>query len=238
MFFKTYDNVPDMYIEDSRDFQYISGAYDMIFNYVLNNAVKIISLKSIDRIDASMVSLLCDYLGFSNESNLTINELRYILSNFPTAIKNKGNLEGLKLLISSLYLSNSSVNNLDIEIPSTFYDSGDINAYTLSIIADNVQPDKLKINNILKYVKPIGVKVDNVYKFKNEYAASITPDAYLSDKTQDIEYVNEENSSVYHVAKTPMISTNFEETTQARVGATRVYIAQENQQEEQQTNGE
>lgn len=238
MFFKTYDNVPDMYVEDSRDFQYISGAYDLIFNYVLNNAVKIISLKSIDRIDASMVSLLCDYLGFSNESNLTINELRYILSNFPTAIKNKGNLEGLKLLISSLYLSNSSVNNLDIEIPSTFYDSGDINAYTLSIIADNVQPDKLKINNILKYVKPIGVKVDNVYKFKNEYAASITPDAYLSDKTQDIEYVNEENSSVYHVAKTPTISTNFEETTQARVGATRVYIAQENQQEEQQTNGE
>lgn len=64
MLFETRNNVPDIYTKASRDFQLISSAFDCMYNALINNQLKLNYIDSLEIVDAKLLDLIKDYLGF------------------------------------------------------------------------------------------------------------------------------------------------------------------------------
>ncbi len=101
--FKLQDNVPEVYVDQSRDFQLFTRLYDAVFGGV---KYSIDSLQhSTNTIDCNekLLSLLKYKLGFFSEIELDTEGLRLLLASFLYIIRYKGSK---KALLYILYLFN------------------------------------------------------------------------------------------------------------------------------------
>ncbi len=88
--FRLQQNVPDVYPQESRDFQIFCRAYDGVFNGVKYGVNSLTHTSNTLECNNSLLSLLANKLGLFTNLNLPDTELRYILSAFPYIIRYKG----------------------------------------------------------------------------------------------------------------------------------------------------
>lgn len=175
---KIKDNVPDVYVRKSRDFQLMCNVFDC-----MNMAVKF-DIDSIDNLtntslcNENTLPLLQNNLGFFSNLNLTGKDLRTILKSFPYLVKNKGTITGIKQAIQ-LFLKVIDIDratNIEIINNSTHRTALDYNItdilYVIDInIKDNIL-DTTILTEILKYIIPAGYAIryhfykDNILKNK------------------------------------------------------------------------
>lgn len=90
------DNVPQVYVEESRDFQYILKIYNTIFNMLKYETDTLQYITDTDQIESSLLPLLKSKIGFFTDYPINDKMLRGILSGFPLMVKNKGSLESIQ----------------------------------------------------------------------------------------------------------------------------------------------
>ena len=156
MLFKLEENVPDVYVEMSRDFQLLCRVYDIFVNSNIITQSKIRQQLNIDQIDDKLLKLLAGRLGFSSDNYIPTEVMRSILLQFPFMIKNKGTKVGIEQAIKSVIKQTSKVNSVyvsDITIAT-----GEIKVTVESDDASAV--DMSYLSNVLKYVVPVGYTVN------------------------------------------------------------------------------
>lgn len=156
MLFKLEENVPDIYVEMSRDFQLLCRVYDILVNSNIITQSKIRQQLNIDQIDDKLLKLLAGRLGFSSDNYIPTEVMRSILLQFPFMIKNKGTKVGIEQAIKSVIKQTSRVNSVyvsDITIAT-----GQIKVTVKSDDAGAV--DMSYLSNVLKYVVPVGYTVN------------------------------------------------------------------------------
>lgn len=156
MLFKLEENVPDIYVEMSRDFQLLCRVYDIFVNSNIITQSKIRQQLNIDQIDDKLLKLLAGRLGFSSDNYIPTEVMRSILLQFPFMIKNKGTKVGIEQAIRSVIKQTSKVNSVyvsDITIAT-----GEIKITVESDDASAV--DMSYLSNVLKYVVPVGYTVN------------------------------------------------------------------------------
>lgn len=156
MLFKLEENVPDIYVEMSRDFQLLCRVYDIFVNSNIITQSKIRQQLNIDQIDDKLLKLLAGRLGFSSDNYIPTEVMRSILLQFPFMIKNKGTKVGIEQAIRSVIKQTSKVNSVyvsDITIAT-----GEIKVTVESDDASAV--DMSYLSNVLKYVIPVGYTVN------------------------------------------------------------------------------
>ena len=156
MLFKLEENVPDVYVEMSRDFQLLCRVYDILVNSNIITQSKIRQQLNIDQIDDKLLKLLAGRLGFSSDNYIPTEVMRSILLQFPFMIKNKGTKVGIEQAIKSVIKQTSKVNSVyvsDITIAT-----GEIKVIVESDDASAV--DISYLSNVLKYVVPVGYTVN------------------------------------------------------------------------------
>lgn len=156
MLFKLEENVPDIYVEMSRDFQLLCRVYDIFVNSNIITQSKIRQQLNIDQIDDKLLKLLAGRLGFSSDNYIPTEVMRSILLQFPFMIKNKGTKVGIEQAIRSVIKQTSKVNSVyvsDITIAT-----GEIKVTVESDDASAV--DMSYLSNVLKYVVPVGYTVN------------------------------------------------------------------------------
>ena len=156
MLFKLEENVPDIYVEMSRDFQLLCRVYDILVNSNIITQSKIRQQLNIDQIDDKLLKLLAGRLGFSSDNYIPTEVMRSILLQFPFMIKNKGTKVGIEQAIKSVIKQTSKVNSVyvsDITIAT-----GEIKVTVESDDASAV--DMSYLSNVLKYVVPVGYTVN------------------------------------------------------------------------------
>lgn len=154
MLFKLEENVPDIYVEMSRDFQLLCRIYDIFVNSNIITQSKIRQQLNIDQTDNKLLILLAGRLGFKSDNYIPTNVLRSILLQFPFMIKNKGTKLGIEQAIRSVVKQTSDVNSLDITVN---IDLGNITVNIKSSNKDAV--DTSYLSDVLKYVVPVGYTV-------------------------------------------------------------------------------
>lgn len=102
MLFSTRNNVPDIYMTSSRDFQLFGAILDSIYNYLISNQVKINYMDDLEIVDAKLLPLISKYLGFFTDIYYPEDLLRSILMNFPSMVKNKGSRLGIEIAVKAL----------------------------------------------------------------------------------------------------------------------------------------
>ena len=142
--FRVEHNVPEVYINESRDFQLISRLYDLVFQQVRQSTDSMELITSTKECNDSLLPLLSTKVGFFSNNELPEDIYRKVLSAFPIINRYKGSLEALKLVI---YLFEQIVNtDISYELKS---DSAEIIFKTYCSYTD-------LLLDLLDYVRPCG----------------------------------------------------------------------------------
>ena len=155
MLFRLEENVPDIYVEMSRDFQLLCRVYDIFVNSNIITQSKIRQQLNIEQIDDKLLKLLAGRLGFNSDNYIPTEVMRSILLQFPLMIKNKGTKVGIEQAIRSVIKQTSEVSN--VRISEIAINDGEIEITVKSDDASAV--DTSYLSDVLKYVVPVGYTV-------------------------------------------------------------------------------
>lgn len=93
--FRMQDNVPEVYVEESRDFQIFCRAMDSVFSGVKFSTDALIRTSSTADCQTSLLKLLATKLGFFTNKEMTDDVLRGILESFIYLVNLKGSKEAI-----------------------------------------------------------------------------------------------------------------------------------------------
>ena len=158
--FRTHENTPLVYPNESRDFQLFGKSLDLIANMVNADATSIKYIVDTDTCRNTILPLLQTRLGFFSELNLDYDTLRRLLSVFAMMVKNKGSKKALKWCINSYF----KIFDIDASIAIMYFDEDDeqygekISKNTVLIGVSSMSNDVIYLQEFFKYIVPAGVK--------------------------------------------------------------------------------
>lgn len=157
------DLTPEVYYQQSRDFQYIGRLYDIVLNAVKTNVDMIYSVPSADAAGSKMIDLLATTLGFRAKHEYNVKQLAAICSIFPLILRNKGNIQSI-LLIGQALLNSEGVTD------SFGYTINEYNPYLIQLFVPPGLSDINLLLDLIPYVLPAGMTVNIVRAVSNEKA--------------------------------------------------------------------
>lgn len=175
--FRVQNNVPDVYINESRDFQLLSRLIDSVVNGVKFDIDTIKNILNPFLANDRVLELLCTRVGFFAKYSYDSRLLRYIISAFPYILKNKGSKRGILEAISVILKADGIVDTPEILI--------DNENYTITIYTGTKIYNKVALLDVLSYIVPIG------------YSYTIEEVTYYSDNLGNLE-TNDNLSIMYN----------------------------------------
>ena len=142
------NNVPQVYVEESRDFQLIGRIIETIINANIYNNNSILSTLDAKKINERLLELLATKVGFYHKHKIDVKVLRYIISAFPYIIKYKGSKKGIESAINVILKIEQPMEPPEINIDNINYS---INIYTNKKLVN-----KDALSDILEYIVPVG----------------------------------------------------------------------------------
>lgn len=159
MIFLTND-VPPVYIEESRDFQYFLRAYDVIMNMVKQDIDTLQYLANTEECQSRIMPLLKTKLGFFTNYPINNEMLRTILESFPIMVRNKGSLKAIQQAVYTFL----KALNIKAEILIKFTGNEketvkggiEIDDHTILIAINSAVQNFYILEEIFKYILPAG----------------------------------------------------------------------------------
>ena len=158
--FKTRDNVPEIYVDKSRDFQLLCRLKDLIQGGVKYNIDSLRHTSNTLEINNTLLPLLKSKLGFFEQDELDETQLRYLLNAFPYIVRNKGSKRGIEYAVYlwfRMYQLRGEL--LDINI--------DNDNYEIIISIETLPTSTAILDAVFKYILPTGYIV--TYNFAKSY---------------------------------------------------------------------
>ena len=218
--------VPDYYIEKSRDFQVLCRLYDFAFNALKYNIDSMHAITDTRFAKDTILPLIGDKFGIYDKDAYSN---RYMLEALPIALKYKGSLKAVNILINA-FLDSEEVFDYVAALVARDEQSAkelsetlnrDIKPFTIIIfLSDYPNMTNLHIlNEYMKMVLPSGVTIKYMFgtnkqlfeKFKyNEYVFLLFTNAteVEGDVIQDISLVK--NKDITYSGQTPIEFENNE----------------------------
>ena len=149
--FRVQRNVPEVYVNESRDFQLLSRLYDCWQGSVNYNVLSMVnSLEPTTALDR-VLELLATRVGFFPRVHLDANILRYIIASFPYILKNKGTSIGIREAVYAIM--KAEVDPKATEEVVIRIDNDDRN---VTIATQNDIYNKIALREVMRYVLPFG----------------------------------------------------------------------------------
>lgn len=191
--FRLQENVPEIYVKQSRDFQLFCRIYDVIDNALRFNAKSTEGLLSPSQTSDKMLQLLATRVGFFPKNEYNTEALRLVISAFPYMIKYKGSKLGIEMALNTILKAENQYeeNVIDFDAENSI-----IAIYT----KDKIENEEL-LRDVLSYILPIGYDLEISTDIKND---SSTTQLGIHNN-YDKENIDNRNTSV--VINTDNVST-------------------------------
>ena len=190
--FRIQENVPDVYVRKSRDFQLICNTYDAIqgcLKYDINSMTDTLDTRLCNE---RLLPLLQTKLGFFTKKNVTNAELRAVLQSFMYVVRDKGSRTGIQDAIEVFLKIAGASNRSEVRITNAYISADGVvdnkrpcNTYIVEVAIEGSYIDTTLLTEILRYVLPAGYGLEYSFFTINENV-TITD---VSDKVQ-ILFVN------------------------------------------------
>jgi len=186
---------PNVYYNESRDFQFIGRLYDLVLNYVKTNIDLVYSLPLSDNSDDQFIELLSLTLGFKARHKYTSKHLRAICSTLAEILRNKGTINALLLACNAIFHAegisgemaySTTANGITLYLPTALKDTTlltDLFTYIIPagfscniiklIQIDEPAATELAIDNVVIYKR--GVNRGPIYN-TNDYSNITKPE--------------------------------------------------------------
>lgn len=163
---------PQIYTEESRDFQLLSRLYDCVFNGMKFDTDSIVELIDTQQCRTSVLQLLQTKLGFFTEKKIDDEKLRKVLECFPILVKNKGSLKAIKETLYLFLRMYSVSSDLEVYYLKTPYSEPfseampcvlangkfpENNSLVVKIHSFSTKPDITVLEEIFRYILPAGI---------------------------------------------------------------------------------
>lgn len=153
------NETPEVYTEQSRDFQLLCRLYDCVINglkFDTDNVVKVINTPEIR---TNLLPLLQTKLGFFSTAHIEDTALRKTLEAFPLMVKKKGSLEAIGWAVN-VYLKSRGVRGAMViaatEEDTQVYDMT-LPDHTIIIGLNTLyQESQIQLKEMFKYILPAG----------------------------------------------------------------------------------
>ena len=226
MLIRTQDNVPEIYVNDSRDFQVLCRAYDVLFNMIKFDIDSMTKVLSAADIRSNVLPLLQQKLGFFTDKTIDDDSLRMVLGAFPILLKGKGSLRSIKQAIN-VWLKIAHLET-STEVSIFTKEGGRIGQiemppYTVAIGINSKTKDLTTLKEILKYIIPTGF---GMY-FYFYYGLDITEQNYqniFEDKAV-VAFVSDDINSVVRGSSSDVRIPNAELSTEGKIFTTVISTA-------------
>ena len=144
-------SVPEIYYSESRDFQFLARAFEVLFNYEKTNVDAMRGLIFDKNFDVRLLTLLAYTMGFNNKHNYNTKDLYNLCSTFAKLLKKKGSLDALYLTIDALLNAQQIGEPYEIKRDAIRQDD-----YNLIITLPYGTKDLELLEDIFDYILPIG----------------------------------------------------------------------------------
>lgn len=141
-----YDQVPSIYTNASRDFQYLSWLINIVLNSVKHNVDDIYDLPN-TKADPRLTELLAMTLGFKVKRNYDQKQLATLVSIIPSILKYKGTEKAIRMAGEALITASGTRASFDCEM------SGNM----LKVILPKDLVDTTLFVDLLPYISPAGI---------------------------------------------------------------------------------
>lgn len=159
--FRLQDNVPSYYIEKSRDFQLFLRLYDFVNNSTRFSIESIETILDPDRCNDRLLTLLCTRVGFFPRNQYNTKALRAVLSCFSKAMKYKGSIKGISIIVAAILKSEENYDDFEVILDKTKYIAG--------IYTQHPIKNELLLQDVLNYILPVGFILElNLFTQNNE----------------------------------------------------------------------
>lgn len=205
MILRIENHTPEVYVNESRDFQVLCRIFDVMFNALQSNIDSMKYITDTSDCDNKLLSLLQSKLGFFSDLQISDETLRYILEAFPYLVKNKGNSTAIYQALYAWFKLNHyrgsaivNISNLNIKWEETetppLSDTSIV--YEISSLTGADQPETVSVIDIQDIVKlnPAWIlhnKYSNRYWVSKPLSDSYYIDIYIEGIYRDISILKE-----------------------------------------------
>lgn len=152
-----YNQVPSVYTNTSRDFQYLSWLINIVLNSVKHNVDDLYDLPN-TKADPRLIELLAMTLGFKVKRNYNQKQLAALVSIIPRILKYKGTTEAITLAGKALIKASGAIGMFDCEIKNN----------CLEILLPEELVDTTLFMDLLPYILPAGITCRVVRKTQTQ----------------------------------------------------------------------
>jgi hypothetical protein len=158
MLINFYDQVPRVYPNSSRDFQYLSWLINIVLNSVKHNVDDMYDLPSVGA-DPRLTELLALTLGFKVSRNYDQEQLAALVSVLPSLMKYKGTEKAVRLAGETLLKASGALGSFDCVEKN--------NVLEVTIPKDLI--DVTLFTDLLPYILPAGMTCRIIRKTQVQY---------------------------------------------------------------------
>ena len=97
--FKLQNHVPDVYVDESRDFQLFTRIFDVAYNSTKYQIDDLLNTANTSQIDQKLIPLLSYKLGFFDSVELSDRNNRLLLTALPAIFRKKGSIDAINKMI-------------------------------------------------------------------------------------------------------------------------------------------
>ena len=183
-------SIPEVYYNQSRDFQFLARTFEVLFNSVKTNVEVMQGFPFSDNFDIKLLPLLALTLGFTSKHNYNERDLANVCSTFAELLNKKGSIDAIDLAIRTL------LNAQQIE---DFYDKGSITRdvddnYNLIITLPYGMRDIVLLEDIFDYILPTGFTYS--FKFATRSGDETGANLSMQLESKEISYMDAELGGV------------------------------------------
>jgi len=171
---KVKDLTPDIYHNQSRDFQFISRLYDLVLNSVKTGTDMINTLPLNTNLDNKLVDLVATTLGFKQKHNYNIKQLVAICNIFPTILRKKGSIQAIQLIGDALLNAEGLTDECTVSLSD--------DKCEVTVTLSKSLSDTTLFYDLLNYVLPAGMSCHLITVLTKNEAINTTAATNISVK--------------------------------------------------------
>lgn len=171
-----YNQVPTVYNNASRDFQYLSWLINIVLNAVKHNVDDIYNLPHVGY-DPKLSELLALTLGFKLKRNYDQQQLAALVEILPSILKYKGTKKAVEMAAESLITASGSLGSTSCEV------SG---AHLEVVLPEDLSVDITLFIDLLDYILPAGMTCRVIRENRTERTLNPVEVGYYDTPRYDI----------------------------------------------------
>ncbi len=149
MFLQLEHNTPEIYPEESRDFQLLCRILNIFLNALIEKSSKLPYDTSIDTLDEYLLFVMARRLGFTTHKYFPASILKNLCENFPYLIRHKGTKDAIQKAAYTVLSANQDVVYLDVSV--------NMNNLKINILSNASDMDLEYLDEVLTFLVPAGV---------------------------------------------------------------------------------